>query len=172
MNVIQQLEKEQQKEKVPALRAGDTVKVHAKVVEGTRERIQVFEGTVISVGRGTPMPFQVLGNPELKGMAFQFMPVSIRGVSTHPPDENKVCFGIDLRSVAVQRKLDLSYLLEFYKVYPHKEKFFIGSFDRLAGTSVLKQQIQAGLTEDQIRATWQPELDEYKTMSKKYLLYP
>ncbi len=132
----------------------------------------LFEGTVISVGRGTPMPFQVLGNPELKGMAFQFMPVSIRGVSTHPPDENKVCFGIDLRSVAVQRKLDLSYLLEFYKVYPHKEKFFIGSFDRLAGTSVLKQQIQAGLTEDQIRATWQPELDEYKTMSKKYLLYP
>ena len=132
----------------------------------------LFEGTVISIGRGTPMPFQVLGNPELKGMAFKFTPVSIRGVSTHPPLENKVCFGFDLRSVKVERKLDLSYLLEFYNAYPDKGKFFTAYFDRLAGTPLLKQQIQGGLTEDQIRATWQGELDAYKTMRTKYLLYP
>src|SRR5258706_13756807 len=56
----------------------------------------LLEGTVISIGRGTPMPFQVVGNPELKSMAFQFTPVSIKGVSTHPPHENKLCYGIDL----------------------------------------------------------------------------
>jgi uncharacterized protein YbbC (DUF1343 family) len=132
----------------------------------------LFEGTVISIGRGTPMPFQVAGNPELKTMAFQFTPVSLKGISPHPPLENQVCYGIDLRSVAVDRKLDLSYLLGFYKAYPNKEKFFIAYFDKLAGTSVLKQQIRDGLTEDQIRASWQQELDRYKTMREKYLLYP
>jgi uncharacterized protein YbbC (DUF1343 family) len=132
----------------------------------------LLEGTVISVGRGTPMPFQVAGNPELKTMAFQFTPVSLKGISTHPPHENKVCYGIDLRSVAVERKLDLTYLLEFYKAYPNKEKFFIGSFDKLAGTPVLKQQIQDGLTETQIRATWEPELNQYRAKRAKYLLYP
>jgi len=132
----------------------------------------LFEGTVISIGRGTPMPFQVAGNPELETMPFQFMPVSLKGISPHPPLENKVCYGIDLRSVAVDRKLDLSYLLEFYKAYPDKEKFFIAYFDKLAGTSVLKQQIRDGLTEDQIRASWEPELMEYKAKRTKYLLYP
>jgi uncharacterized protein YbbC (DUF1343 family) len=131
-----------------------------------------LEGTVISVGRGTPMPFQVAGNPELKTMSFQFTPVSLKGISTHPPHENKVCYGIDLRSVAVERKLDLTYLLEFYKAYPNKEKFFIGSFNKLAGTPVLKQQIQDGFTEAQIRATWEPELNQYRAKRAKYLLYP
>jgi len=109
---------------------------------------------------------------ELKTMAFQFTPISLKGISPHPPLENKLCHGIDLRSVAVDRKLDLSYLLGFYKAYPNKEKFFIAYFDKLAGTSVLKQQIQDGLTEDQIRASWQQELNEYKAMRTKYLLYP
>jgi len=132
----------------------------------------LLEGTVISVGRGTNMPFQVLGNPELKDMVFQFTPVSIPGMSIHPPHENKLCYGLDLRSVTVERKLDLRYLLRMYNAYPKKEKFFTGYFDKLAGTPMLKQQIQDGLTEDQIRATWQHELDEYNTMRKKYLLYP
>src|SRR3979490_1200297 len=108
------------------------------------------------------MPFQVAGNPELKTMAFQFTPVSLRGISPHPPLENQICYGIDLRSVAVDRKFDLSYLLGFYKAYPDKEKFFIAYFDKLAGTSVLKQQIRDGLTEDQIRATWEQDLHDYR----------
>jgi uncharacterized protein YbbC (DUF1343 family) len=118
------------------------------------------------------MPFLVLGNPELKGMPFQFTPVSIKGMSTSPPQENKICYGIDLRTMPVARKLDLSYLLTFYKAYPHKENFFIASFDRLAGNSILKQQIKDGLTEAQIKETWQADLDKFKENRKKYLLYP
>ncbi len=132
----------------------------------------LFEGTVISVGRGTTMQFQVLGNPELKEMPFQFTPVSMKGISNTPPHQDKLCYGIDLRNVKVERKLDLSYLIKFYNAYPDKEKFFIGSFNRLAGTTLLKQQIIDGLTEAQIRASWEPELSQYKEMKKKYLLYP
>ncbi len=131
----------------------------------------LFEGTVISLGRGTPMPFQVLGNPELKTMPFQFTPVPLKGFSIHPPLENKLCYGIDLRAVPVERKLDLSYLLTFYEAYPDKEKFFIPYFDKLAGTDILKQQIKQGLTEKQIRASWKKDLDVFKAKRKKYLLY-
>ncbi len=132
----------------------------------------LFEGTVISVGRGTSMQFQVLGNPELKEMPFQFTPVSMKGISNTPPLQDKLCYGIDLRAAKVERKLDLSYLIKFYSAYPDKSKFFGGSFNRLAGTTVLKQQIIDGLTEDQIRASWEPGLSQYKETRKKYLLYP
>lgn len=132
----------------------------------------LFEQTVISVGRGTTMQFQVLGNPELKDFSFQFTPVSMPGISDHPPLENKLCYGMDLRSLQVERKLDLSYLIKFYQLYPNKEKFFLSYFDNLAGTKELRQQIVNGLTEEQIRASWEPELNQYKLMRKKYLLYP
>jgi uncharacterized protein YbbC (DUF1343 family) len=134
--------------------------------------ICLFEGTVISLGRGTPTPFQILGNPELKGMPFQFTPVSIKGVSNNPPQENKLCYGIDLRNTVTKRSIDLGYLLNFYKAYPHKEKFFIAYFEKLAGTKMLRQQIQDGLSEEQIKNSWQPDLDKYKVMRAKYLLYP
>jgi uncharacterized protein YbbC (DUF1343 family) len=130
-----------------------------------------FEGTVISLGRGTPFPFQVLGNPELKGMPFQFTPVPIKGFSVHPPQENKLCYGIDLRTVLVERKLDLSYLLKFYKAYPDKEKFFLPYFEKLAGTDVLRKQIQEGLTEEEIRSSWTKDLEGFKGKRAKYLLY-
>ncbi|HTJ50462.1 MAG TPA: DUF1343 domain-containing protein [Cyclobacteriaceae bacterium] len=133
--------------------------------------ICLFEGTVISLGRGTQTPFLVLGNPELKNFTFTFTPVTIKGMANNPPHENKLCYGIDLRTVAVAPKVDLKYLLDFYKLYPDKEKFFTASFDRLAGTATLKQQIKDGLTEEQIKATWKPKLDEYKAMRLKYLLY-
>lgn len=132
----------------------------------------LFEQTVISVGRGTTMQFQVLGNPELKEMSFQFTPVSLKGISNTPPHENKVCYGIDLRSEKVERKFDLSYLLRFYQLYPNKEKFFLNYFDNLAGTKELRQQIINGVSEEGIRASWEPELSQYKEIRKKYLLYP
>ena len=78
---------------------------------------------------------------------------------------------MDLRSVPVEKKVDLKYLITFYKAYPEKEKFFTAYFDKLAGNSLLKQQIIQGLTEDQIRETWQPDLNTYKIKRKKYLLY-
>jgi len=132
----------------------------------------LFEGTVISVGRGTTIPFQILGNPLLKDMPYQFTPVSIKGMSTNPPLLNQLCYGIDLRQVPVANRLDLSYLLQFYQAYPEKEKFFIGSFDRLAGSDQLRKQIQSGLTEEAIRASWEQDLTQYKLMREKYLLYP
>jgi uncharacterized protein YbbC (DUF1343 family) len=134
--------------------------------------ICLFEGTVISLGRGTPMPFQILGNPELKDMKFSFTPVPIKGVSIEPPLKDKLCYGMDLRSVTPARKVDLQYLLFFYQKYPDKEKFFIPYFDKLAGTTQLKQQIKDGLTEEQIRASWQPGLEEFKNKRTKYMLYP
>lgn len=132
----------------------------------------LFEGTQISVGRGTQIPFLILGNPELKNMPFQFTPKAIAGMSNTPPHENKVCYGIDLREVKVEPRIDLHYLIDFYKAYPDKEKFFTGSFNRLAGTPVLQQQIRDGLSEQQIRESWVKGLEGYKEMRKKYLLYP
>jgi uncharacterized protein YbbC (DUF1343 family) len=134
--------------------------------------ICLFEGTVISVGRGTPTPFQILGNPELKGMSFSFTPVPIKGVSIEPPLKNQLCYGMDLRNVKPARKVDLSFLIMLYQQYPDKEKFFTAYFDKLAGTPKLKQQIKDGLTEEQIRKSWEPGLEEFKTKRKKYLLYP
>jgi uncharacterized protein YbbC (DUF1343 family) len=77
-----------------------------------------------------------------------------------------------LRSEKVERKFDLSYLLKFYQLYPNKEKFFLNYFDNLAGTKELRQQIISGVSEDEIRASWEPELSQYKEIRKKYLLYP
>ncbi len=131
----------------------------------------LFEGTVISLGRGTPTPFQILGNPELKDMTFSFTPVPIKGFSIEPPLKDKLCFGMDLRTVTPARKVDLQYLLLFYQKYPDKEKFFTAYFDKLAGTPQLKQQIKDGFTEEQIRATWKPGLDAFNAKRKKYLLY-
>jgi uncharacterized protein YbbC (DUF1343 family) len=134
--------------------------------------ICLFEGTVISVGRGTQTPFQVLGNPVLTDMPYKFTPVPIKGMSLEPPHKNTLCFGLDLRNVKPERKVDLKYLMQFYQKYPDKEKFFTAYFDKLAGTTKLRQQIKDGLTEDQIRATWQPGLEAFKEKRKKYLLYP
>lgn len=132
----------------------------------------LFEGTVISVGRGTQKPFLIIGNPKFKDMDFSFTPRAIPGMSNYPPHENKTCFGLDLSEVDVKPRIDLSYLLDFYNRYPDKEKFFIGSFDRLAGTPVLKEQIKKGFTEAQIRESWREGLDGYRGMREKYLMYP
>jgi uncharacterized protein YbbC (DUF1343 family) len=132
----------------------------------------LFEGTVISVGRGTQKPFLIIGNPELKGLPYTFTPQPIAGMSNEPPQNGKLCYGMDLSKVEVQPRIDLKYLLDFYQRYPEKDKFFIGSFDRLAGTPELKEQIRKGFTEEQIRATWKDGLDSYKQLREKYLIYP
>lgn len=132
----------------------------------------LFEGTVISVGRGTQTPFLIIGNPEFKDMPFSFTPKPIPGMSNEPPQEGKTCYGLDLRNVSVEPGINLKYLLDFYNKYSDKDKFFIGSFDRLAGTPELKEQIKKGMTEEQIKATWKKDLDTYREMRKKYLMYP
>lgn len=144
----------------------------------------LFEGTIISQGRGTYFPFTVLGNPDLKGKySFSFTPKAIKGMSETPLFEGETCHGLDLRQFDTQqlitnKKINLQWLMELYKAYPHKEKFFdytqskqIGNFDKLAGTRLLKNQIIAGKTEKEIRESWEPGLSQYKQMRKKYLLY-
>jgi uncharacterized protein YbbC (DUF1343 family) len=139
---------------------------------GLYPSICFFEGTTLSLGRGTEFPFQAIGHPELKGFEFQFTPVTIEGVAKNPPQENKLCFGLDLREVPIPQKVDLHYLIDMYKAFPKKDEFFNSFFERLAGNTILRQQIKDGLTEDQIRATWQKDLDAFKEVRKKYVLYP
>lgn len=145
----------------------------------------LFEGTVISQGRGTYFPFTVLGNPELKGQySFSFTPVSLKGMSETPLHMNQVCYGLDLRDYDIEqlrkkKQVNIAWMIEMFKAYPHKEKFFdykqskeMGSIDKLAGVSSFKEQIMAGVPEEEIRKSWEPGLSAYKEMRKKYLLYP
>jgi len=136
--------------------------------------ICLFEGTVMSLGRGTKTPFEILGHPLLKDYTFKFKPESIPGMSVKPPLENKVCYGVDLRNEKVNRELSLKYLIKFYHEFPdkEKEKFFTSYFDKLAGNKILKEQIKQGMSEDKIKDTWQKDLKTYKEKRKKYLLYP
>ena len=135
--------------------------------------IGMFEGTVMSVGRGTPMPFQVLGHPDLKNLTFQFTPVSVEGAAKNPLYENKICYGIDLRNVLPQRKTDLQYIMNMYQIFPDKEKFFNAkNFDTHVGTTKLREAIIDGKSEAEIRESWQADLNAYKKIRAKYLLYP
>ncbi|MES2109397.1 MAG: DUF1343 domain-containing protein [Bacteroidota bacterium] len=138
----------------------------------------LFEGTTLSLGRGTMSPFLEIGHPSLQGKyTYSFTPVSIKGMSEDPPQKNKTCYGIDLKNYATNTfyntgKLNLAWLIELYKAFPDKEHFFNAYFTKLAGTTELRKQIEAGKTEAQIRASWEPGLAKYKTMRAKYLLYP
>lgn len=144
----------------------------------------LFEGTVISVGRGTPYPFQVLGYPdpsftkEFAGEVqvadtFSFVPESIPGVAMHPPHEGKRCYGLDLRNEVRLNRFSPEYLIAFYQNAKEAgiSDFFNDFFDKLAGTTQLRSQIQSGLSKDEIRKSWMDDLNQYKIMRKKYLLY-
>lgn len=134
----------------------------------------LFEGTDISIGRGTDWAFQVLGYPDPLFGDFKFTPTSRPGMAAHVEQQGNLCYGLDLRNVdAANEKFTLRYLLDFYNKANFKDKFFARAafFDKLAGTDQLRKQIIAGETEAQIRESWISELNEYKTMRKKYLLY-
>ncbi len=130
-----------------------------------------FEGTKISVGRGTTFPFQVIGAPESKYGNFSFTPKSIPGMSKNPPYEGKKCYGIDLRDSKLSHRFSLKYLLEMYHKSGNGNEFFNNFFDNLAGTDALKKAILAGKSEAEIKATWQKDLEQYNKMRSKYLLY-
>ncbi|MDB5125217.1 MAG: hypothetical protein JWP94_3346 [Mucilaginibacter sp.] len=138
----------------------------------------LFEGTTLSLGRGTMSPFLQIGHPDLRGKySYSFKPASIAGMSEDPPQKDKLCYGIDLKNyntsaIRATGKINLTWLIELYKAFPDKAHFFNAYFSKLAGTDKLRKQIEAGQTEQEIRASWEPELSKYKTMRKKYLLYP
>ena len=137
----------------------------------------LFEGTTLSLGRGTLTPFQEIGHPALKGLySYNFTPVSIPGMSEDPPQKNQVCYGIDLKNynTAIFKntgRLNLTWLIELYNAFPDKQHFFNAYFTKLAGSDQLHKQIEAGKTEQQIRDSWEPALSKYKMMRRKYLLY-
>ena len=134
----------------------------------------LFEGTDISIGRGTDWPFQVVGYPDPVFGDFTFTPGTRPGMAKTVEQRGKLCYGLDLRHVdADKEKFTLKYIIDFYRKSDFKEKFFARAefFNKLAGNAELQQQIRAGLTEEEIRATWKADLDAYKKMRKKYLLY-
>ena len=137
----------------------------------------LFEGTVVSVGRGTEAPFQLYGAPDFPGGTFQFRPESMPG-ARYPLHEGKICQGYDLRALAPDQvrsegRVNLSYLIDFYRQYPDKRAFFLsnGFIDKLAGTEQLRLQIGQGWTEELIRASWQEGLEDFREKRKPYLLY-
>ena len=144
----------------------------------------LFEGTVISLGRGTRRPFTMIGAPELAGIySFSFKPESIPGMSEHPLYQDSVCYGLNLENYKTdtmrkKKEINLQWLIDFYQAYPKKEIFFdasqskqIGNFDKLAGNTLLRKQIIAGISENEIRNSWEPALSRFKSIRIKYLLY-
>ncbi len=140
-----------------------------------------FEGTIVSIGRGTDWPFQVVGHPgysnDVEKDLFEFIPAPNFGAK-HPVLEGKTCFGYDLHETSIQllqekAQLDLSYLVDFYAHVKTSDTFFLPNnfIDLLAGSAVLRKQIQEGLELEAIRTSWQEDLEAFKLMRTSYLLY-
>ena len=145
----------------------------------------LFEGIAINYGRGTDVPFTILGGPMFKGIYdFTFTPVSKPGMAEDPLFQDQLCYGIDLKKIDVQalvqsKKINISWLKEMYANYEPKDKFFdrsqhrqIGNIDYLVGVADFKKQIENKVSEAEIRKSWEPGLKAYKKLRKKYLLYP
>ena len=139
-----------------------------------------FEGTNISVGRGTDHPFEMFGAPGLRSGEYRFIPHAIPGVSENPPFKDQECRGYLLTTTAANEfykpipgRVNLTYLLVAYSNCADKQQFFLKNnfFDKLAGTDQLRKQIVAGASEDEIIASWQPALKDFKLLRSKYLLY-
>ncbi|HYX09760.1 MAG TPA: DUF1343 domain-containing protein [Bacteroidales bacterium] len=137
----------------------------------------LFEGTSISVGRGTHYPFQVFGSPYLESVDFSFTPQSIPGASVNPPYKGELCYGVDLRKVPIdslvkKHAISLQYLLFAYQHDKQKVNFFNSYFENLVGTATLRRQVEEGLSEGTIRNDWQQGLEWFMTIRGKYLIYP
>ncbi|MEE0889318.1 MAG: DUF1343 domain-containing protein [Bacteroidales bacterium] len=129
-----------------------------------------FEGTKVSVGRGTDTPFEIIGYPDYYDKTFSFTPRAIKGVSDNPMYKGKKCYG--MKDLKVQKKeLDLSFLIKMYKTANKKEDFFNSFFDKLAGTDQLRKQIERGLSQEEIKLSWQKDIEKFKKIRQKYLLY-
>lgn len=138
-----------------------------------------FEGTSVSVGRGTYQPFQVLGTPLLThtNSEFEFTPRALEGFDKNPLHKDRPCYGDNLQTVAPPQGFSLQYVIDWYQKYKQQQKekeFFTRPrwFDLLMGTDQVRKDLIQGKTEEEIRASWEKELTEYKAIRKKYLLYP
>jgi uncharacterized protein YbbC (DUF1343 family) len=135
----------------------------------------LFEGTKVSVGRGTDRPFQQIGYPDYQNGDVTFTPTSMEA-APEPMYRDTLCAGLDLAhfttdTANLPAQINISWLLQMYESYPDKKKFFTPFFDKLAGNSLLREQIQKGATEEEIRESWQEDLKKFMAVRKKYLLY-
>ncbi len=130
----------------------------------------LFEGTIVSIGRGTESPFQVIGVPDSVGLGFSFIPKSIPGMAKKPLYEGKKCVGEKLDKVQL-KGFDPSYLIKYYQQSRDKEKFFNGFFNKLAGNTSLQEQIKQGVSKVEMETFWQKDIEKFKALRKKYLLY-
>ncbi len=139
----------------------------------------LFEGTVLSEGRGTEKPFEYIGHPLLPKNMFSFTPHPNEGAKSSK-HYGEVCYGWNFGGTVedvlkkTDDKIQLQWIIDAYKIFPNKDSFFLkaNSFNRLAGNDVLMQQMKDGKSEEEIRKSWEPALNEFKTTRKKYLLYP
>ncbi len=134
-----------------------------------------FEGTNLSLGRGTTFPFQVYGSPDLPDRGFSFTPESVPGAK-NPPLLGVKCYGTDLRDAIKQKlvpkpEINLDWIINAYNDFPQKDKFFTPYFDVLAGGPILREQIQKGMSAKEIRTSWKKGLESFGKIREKYLLY-
>jgi uncharacterized protein YbbC (DUF1343 family) len=135
----------------------------------------LFEGTPVSIGRGTSTPFQVIGHPLIKSNAYSFTPKSMSGAKS-PRLEGEECKGYNLSNFETnytkeQGRINLSWLINIYNEYPEKKGFFTKMFLLLSGTDLLQQQLEQGVSEAAIYTSWQQGLTDFKVIRKQYLLY-
>lgn len=134
----------------------------------------LFEGTVVSMGRGTEAPFEIYGHPAMKGREFEFTPEPNAGSKT-PPHSGKVCYGVDLRGVeneAIWREgVNLEYVVDAYNDLQMGDKFFTPMFEKLIGVGYVREMIKEGHTAEEIEAMWQDELERYRALRRGYLIY-
>ena len=137
----------------------------------------LFEGTVVTEGRGTEMPFAIIGHPALPKTMYSFTPHATEG-APNPKFKDQTCYGWNLNGTVqevlqkVDNRLQLEYLLESYRLFPDKQNFFReAGFNRLAGNDELIKQIRDGKSEEEIRQSWEPKLSAFKKIRKQYLIY-
>ena len=133
-----------------------------------------FEGTVFSAGRGTTKQFQLYGDPHYKKHHYAFTPISREGAK-YPKHKGKKCYGVDLssQSIVSGAGINLAYLLDAYKNYPYKKRFFLKNhfIDKLSGSSQLRKQVLAGKSAKSIKKSWKKGLKKFKAIREKYLIY-
>lgn len=129
-----------------------------------------FEGTIINAGRGTDTQFQMYGAPFFEKTNFTYTPKANDGAK-YPKHKDKLCNAVDLRETEYLSKIDLSFLIDAYKRTSKKEKFFGKTFTIHAGTKKLQEQLENGISEQEIRKSWEKDLEEFKKVREKYLIY-
>jgi len=134
----------------------------------------LFEGTVMSLGRGTDKPFQIYGHPQMKDQPYSFTPQSKPG-ATNPPQKDKLCYGKDLSTLEddaiIQEGLNLDYIIDAYQNLKMGDKFFTTFFEKLIGVDYVRQMIKQGKSAEEIKARWKPDVEKFKEQRKPYLLY-